>query len=78
MMGKKRWKPFFFDGNQAFGQINSEDEFKRILTVYSGDNYPNALDAKMCDSSIERPTGPSFGFRIEHQGKKTLGEWMEE
>lgn len=72
---EKKWKPFWFDGNKAWGQIDSEEDFKRILSF-----YPDALEAKIHDASNDgkRPSGPSFGFRMEHIGGSiTLGEWMK-
>jgi hypothetical protein len=68
------WKPFFFDGNLAFGHINSLSEWVRIVKVYDSD-IERLREARSCN----HPTldVPSFGFRREFTDLPTLGEWAD-
>lgn len=58
---------FFFESNQLFKWIASADDFKELRK-----KYPDFYDAKRnpTDRRIE------FGFRSEHTGDETLGEFM--
>lgn len=92
MSGK--WIEFFFDGNSWFGVVDSPAVFKQLLTAYKGDlatlldrahrapvEEIQALPQSyhLGRSKLTR-TGamPNFGFRREHVGKQTLGEWLKE
>jgi hypothetical protein len=69
------WKPFFFDGNQAWGFIDSPAEWARIVEAYKG-NIKVLRGAKSCKHPTR--TMPSFGFRIEYQEIPTLGVWADD
>lgn len=66
------WTLFWFDGNLGFGVISSPEDWERIVTAYSGD-LRGLLAAKE-DPDTQRGL-PSFGFYLEYNGQRTLGEW---
>lgn len=73
------WKIFWFDGNQAWEVIESADDWTRIQNAYRD----RLGDLKSALSSVAgHGTGEgymlSFGFRMEHDSKPTLGEWAKE
>lgn len=87
------WKTFYFDSNSWFDVVDSPEKFKDLLVAYKG-NLSNLLDAKRAPvaevaklpanyhlgAAKRTRTGemPNFGFRREHTGKQTLGEWLRE
>ena len=86
-----RFVPFFFDGNQWFGVVDSDEKWFELLGAYP--EVDTILDAKMAPQSElnELPenyhfgapsvrTGrmPSFGFRREHTpGTVRLEDWAK-
>lgn len=72
-MSNKRWIPFYFDGNQAWGQIDTPEEWERIKHSYK-DSSCNLAESK---SNPKRDT-PCFGLYPEYKGELSLGEFAEE
>ena len=79
------WVPFYFDGNQAWGLVDSPAEWERIKTAYREFAKRGAcaspeelLDATNCPYT--RPDmPPMFGFVVEClDGTKTLREFFAE
>jgi hypothetical protein len=67
--------PFYFDGNQWWGVVDSLTKWYDLLGAYS---IEDVLSAASADQGVRDHgrTMPSFGYRIEHSiGKVTLGEW---
>ena len=70
---KPNWKPFYFEGNQAWGVIDSPAKWRRILEAYKGATTADPYKAQRgLDGSI-----PKFGFYIEYTGPETLEQWAE-
>lgn len=63
--------PFFFDGNQWFGLVDSRDQWDQLLRHYTLHEVLNALS-----SGVRGRALPSFGFRVEHTEPPTLEEWL--
>lgn len=79
-------KPFQFDSNACFGYIDSQERLDWLVSELSkqtdvnssiGDVSQFILNAKIALSTLEGMTA-SFGYRIEHQGELTLGEWLSQ
>lgn len=66
------WISFYFSGNDAWGYIDSPEDWQRILEAYK-DSYMNLLHARQNPNR----TDPSFGFYHEHTGKDTLYEFAK-
>lgn len=71
---------FHFDANQAWGYYPEQWEY--IKSCYPTENLRSArADMRTLTPRTLRDGTlyfmPSFGFRIEHQGPMTLGEWMD-
>jgi hypothetical protein len=82
--------PFFFDGNQWFGTVDSPEQLYKLLAVY---DLESVLDAKMAPQSkidelprnyhmgamdVRSGDMPSFGFRREHiPGTVRLEDWAK-
>ena len=71
------WKPFFFDGNMWFDVVDSPAKFKDLLAAYDGD-LASILDRARHKQRARTGEMPNFGFRNEHYGTQTLGEWLRE
>jgi hypothetical protein len=69
---KHKWKPFYFDGNEAWGTIDSPEEWSRIKRAYKTD----LGKARRCGFAKEEGRD-IFGFRAECNGKETLKEFFE-
>jgi len=63
------WISFYFSGNQAWGYIDSPEEWQRIREAYKG-AFVNLLNARQNPNRND----PSFGFYPEHTGKDKLGD----
>jgi len=78
------WRPFYFDGNQVFDEINSREDWREVVEIYK---EIHRLDDRECadflrrakynPGSEERYGMPRFGFYAEYIGPKTLGEWAD-
>lgn len=66
------WAPFYFEGNQAWGWIDSPEEWKRIVKAYK-DICIDLLTAKR-NPNNERD---AFGFYHEYNGHDNLGEFAK-
>ena len=72
---------FFFDSNQWCGWVEDLGDLESVLRAHRG--VPgwigvSLLDAKRFDAARDEPNGfDSFGFRTEHKGPETLGEWLK-
>lgn len=71
----EQWRPFHFDDNKCWGEVGSPEVFKSMLARYGGD-LEKFLSARRSSRSLE--SMPNFGFRGEHVGPQTLGEWLRE
>lgn len=76
------WTTFYFDGNMAWGLVDSPAEWERIKEAYrtapGGHATPSdLLDAKNCPNRREG-LPPLFGFVIECNGPQTLREFFAE
>lgn len=75
------WKIFYFDGNQAWGLIESPEEWQRIVGEYKAhsDTEPDFLRrARFNPRSVKESGIPAFGFYGEYTGPLTLGEWADQ
>lgn len=76
-------KPFYFDGNQWTGFVDSEARWQALLKAYervtSGPIEARAtvLRANALREGESKQRRPAFGFYLEYTGKQTLGEWLE-
>lgn len=72
-----KWTSFWYESNTAWGWISSKDEWEELKgsveEVFPGVTGDYFKDAKRCDDAV----GNEFGFRSEHRGKETLGEFFE-
>ncbi len=69
---KKSWKPFYFEGNLAWGWINNPQEWKRIQEAYK--NSSVILTSAKRNLNNKRD---AFGFYHEYNGDETLGEFFK-
>ena len=68
------WKTFYFDGNDAWGKIDSRKEWERIKEAYKGTDLSVC---RRCDFA-KKEGRDKFGFRAECSGEDTLGEFFAE
>lgn len=73
----KKFIPFTFDGNLYFGDIDSPDDVKKLLTAYDYLTIRKAKELGEEYSYRDKDDKKSFGFYYEYQGKLTLGEWID-
>jgi hypothetical protein len=66
------WRKFWFEGNMAWGLIESPEDWRRIKVAYSDINLRTA---RRCET-LSYPY-PYFGFSSECKGKETLGEFAD-
>ncbi len=66
------WETFWFEGNLAWGRIESPEDWERIQVAYI--DGPDLSSAQRFDNAS---SGPYFGFASECRGKETLGEFAE-
>ena len=71
------WKTFYFDGNMAWGLVESKKDWRRIVGLYSG-NIARLRMAQECLRRSKELSVPSFGFCIEYTSGTTLGEWANQ
>lgn len=72
---KKEFKRFWIDSNPISGYIESQEDFEEAKNILK-EQDTDILNAK---SVIEfRKDDPNFGFRREHRGSLTLGEWLKD
>ncbi len=67
---------FWFESKQRFGPINSLSDLQDMIRTGPYDEE-RVLGAQ--ESIYDRSkTVPSFGFRSEHKGERTLGQFLQE
>ncbi len=88
---KKKFVPFHFEGNQAWGKIQSLDDWARVLLAYSkpGARRTSAELMSLARATFETgevengtrvaPLGyiPNFGLYQEHDASLTLEVWAK-
>jgi len=67
------WVSFYFEGNLAWGEINTPEEWERIKKAYK-DTSVNLYYAK----NNPKNTKPCFGLYSEYNGNENLGEFAEQ
>ena len=72
-----KWKPFWFEGNTAWGLICNADGWARIDAAYSGSGADLRLARRGPDKRSADGPIPNYGFRSEHRGAETLGEFFD-
>ena len=65
------WTPFWFEGNLAWGYIDSLKDWERIKEEYKHEDLGTARINPL-------HSRPYFGFRSECCGEITLGKWAKE
>ncbi len=73
------FRTFHFDCNSGFGIIDSPRKWRWLLSNTNASySVPDLLRARLCDPASGIPEDvPHFGFRMENQGTRTLGEWSQ-
>jgi len=82
-MTKDNWVPFYFESNSAWGYCKTREEWLEIKANYEKDM--GKLDPSRAKQAIHEFTNwqkkeerrPNFGFRMEHNGKDTLADFIE-
>lgn len=69
------WKPFHFEGNLAWGLVDSLSEWERIKIAY-GNDTEKLSRARRLNRELIRTTVDNYGFYSEYNGEKTLGEFF--
>jgi len=73
----ENWVAFYFDGNQAWGFINSpQDWLDKIIIPYERESSTDML-LRACRGPNNRKNAPFFGFVVECKGI-SLGQWAKE
>jgi len=69
------WVPFYFEGNLAWGWINTPEDWERVKFYYKDQCDPSL--AKQWNNTDAPRDYTSFGFYTEYNGTTTLKEWAE-
>lgn len=77
------WKRFHFESNRFFDSVEGPDDWNRLRQAYpkmTDDEILRAQEATYKGTrSIEiRNARPNYGWRIEHDGQKTLRDFFAE
>lgn len=77
------WSRFFFESNQFFQHINGPADWERLRQAYPKLSDEKLLAAKEAtyQGSLTpdyRAKHPNYGFRLEHDGEKTLKDFFIE
>lgn len=75
------WKRFFFESNQFFDHINNRGDWDRLKLAYPELSDGQLLGAREATygghrSVAEREEHPNYGFRMEHDGDRTLRDFF--
>ena len=70
-MKKIKFIPFYFDGNQYFGLLESPEDVQILLKVYDYETL------RQCKSNFFSGARPAFGLYSEYKHEPTLGEWID-
>lgn len=78
-----QWKTFFFESNRFFDHIHNMDDWARLRAAYPDKSNEELLAAREATYGGTRPEAtrqarPNFGFRFEHDGQKTLRDFLAE
>lgn len=68
------FKPFWFDGNQWFGFVDTPKKAKDLLKYY---NYEEIRRARCVGKKFDSKLVARFGFYNEYRGDLTLGQWID-
>ena len=71
------WKPFWFEGHQAWGLINSPKEWNRIKKAYLNKDIGMSLDELLAAKRNEYSDKLYYGFRSECNGEDTLADYFK-
>lgn len=69
-------RPFFWDSNDLFCFVNCEMT-PSVPMGFLLQCVPNALDGRESHHPLDPGDHPRFGFRLEHDGPRTLREYLE-
>lgn len=78
------WTPFYFESNMFFDMVNGPSDWKRLLAAYPQMSEKEILllaqEATYGGARLqaERDAHPNYGFRVEHDGERTLSEFFKE
>lgn len=72
------FQPFNFDGNQAWGFIDSMDEWRRIVKAYATWDVQTLMKRAQATIKSQHEPVPSFGLRYEHRAELTLEAWAKQ
>jgi hypothetical protein len=79
----KPWKRFHFESNMFFDAVEGPIDWERLRAAYPNKTADDFLDAKeatwrgtVCEH--DRAKNPNYGFSQEHDGVKTLRDFMAE
>ena len=71
------WTPFWFEGNLAFGLVDSIERWEEIRAAYK--EHAPTIDLLTAKHDIRKSKHyPCFGFYAEYKDEPTLGEWTKE
>jgi hypothetical protein len=77
------WTRFHFESNRFFDTIAEPADWLRLRSAYPDMSDEELLAAKQATykgtlSQEQRDSRPNFGFRLEHDGGKTLADFFAE
>jgi hypothetical protein len=81
MIMSKPWERFFFESNQFYDYIDNMEDWQRLRDAYPSLTDDQLLNAKEATYSgqrslEDRESAPNYGFRWEHDGKRTLRDFF--
>jgi hypothetical protein len=81
-MEGKKWKRFFFESNMFFDHIEDMDGWRRLRAAYPRHTDEMLLAAQEATYGgtlprEHRDAHPNYGFRGEHDGLRTLGDFFK-
>lgn len=80
-MTTQPWKRFYLDSNMFFDYVEGMADWQRLRDAYPRFTDEQLLDAKEATYKGNRPQEerdamPSYGFRLEHDGQRTLRDFF--
>jgi hypothetical protein len=77
------WKRFHFESNRFFDTIEGPEDWERLCDAYPGMDDDELLSAKQATyggtmRAEDMAEHPNYGFRLEHDGDKTLRDFFRE
>ena len=81
MSKSKRSEIVWFESNKFFDYLDTKEDWARLQFAYPKLSREDLLKAKEATYNgtrtlEERDARPNYGFRIEHDGERTLGEFL--